>query len=49
MGHRYAILAKDYKDKIWKITFYTNSKFLMIKTLIKALFRYELINFCVRK
>ena len=49
MGGKYSILARDYKDDIWEVALYTNNLFKAIKVYIKALRKYELIEFTVRK
>lgn len=49
MGGKYSVLARDYKDEVWYVALYTNSKFKAIKVWIKALFKYELVEFTVRK
>lgn len=48
MGGKYSILARDYKDKAW-YELYTNSIFKAIIVWIKALFKYELVDFTIRK
>jgi hypothetical protein len=49
MGGKYSVLARDYEERVWSVALYTNSRFTAIKVWIKALFRYELVEFTVRK
>ena len=49
MSGKYSIYAKDYKDIIWEVALITDSKFKAIKIWLKALFKYELVEFAVRK
>lgn len=49
MGGKYFINAKNYDDFGWKISAYTNSKIKFIATIIKSLFKYQLIDMGVRK
>lgn len=49
MSGKYAILARNYEERVWSVALYTNSKFTAIKVWIKALFKYELVEFTVRK
>lgn len=49
MGAKYNILARNYKDEGWMTVLYTNSKFEAIKVWIKALLKYELVEFTIRK
>lgn len=49
MGGKYEVTARNYDDQLWGIILYTNSVFKAIKTLLKALRKYELVTFCVRK
>ena len=49
MSGKYSIYAKDYKDIIWQVALLTDSRFKAIKIWLKALLKYELIEFVVRK
>lgn len=49
MGGKYSILARNYKDEVWMVVLYTNNKFTAIKVWIKALLKYELVEFTIRK
>lgn len=49
MGGKYSVLARNYEERVWSVAFYTNSKFAAIEVWIKALFKYELVEFTVRK
>lgn len=49
MGGKYSVLARDYEERVWSVALYTNSRFTAIKVWIKALFRYELVEFAIRK
>ena len=49
MGGKYSILARDYEDEIWSVAFYTNSLIKAVKVYIRALFKYELVEFTIRK
>lgn len=49
MGCKYSILAKNYEDKIWSVGLYTDSLFKAIRVYIRVLFKYELVEFTIRK
>lgn len=49
MSGKYSVFARNYEDRIWEIALYTDSKLLAIRVYIKALFKYELVKFEVRK
>ncbi len=49
MGGKYSVLARNYEERVWSVALYTNSKFTAVKVLIRALFKYELVEFTVRK
>lgn len=48
MGGKYSVLAKNYDDMAWH-SLYTNSRFKALRFWLKALMKYELIEFTVRK
>ena len=49
MGGKYTILARDYDDTAWSVALYTDSRAKAFVIWVKALFRYELVDFEVRK
>ena len=49
MGGKYSILGRNYKDKVWMEALSTNSRIKAIKVWIRALIKYELVEFTVRK
>lgn len=49
MGGKYSVIARNYEDNIWQVALYTDSLFKAIKVWIKSLFKYELVEFSVRK
>ena len=49
MGGKYSVLARDYEERVWSVALYTDSKFKAIEVWIKALFKYELVEFTIRK
>lgn len=49
MGGKYEVTARNYDDQLWGIILHTNSRFKAIITWLKALRKYELVEFCVRK
>lgn len=49
MSGKCSILERNYEERVWSVTLYTNSRFTAIEVWIKALFRYELVEFTVRK
>ena len=49
MSDKYSVMARNYNDKMWEVALYTNNKIKAVKVWIKALFKYELVEFVVRK
>ncbi len=49
MSSKYSILAKNYSDRLYPVNVRTNSRFKAIKTLIGALYEYELVEFMRRR
>ena len=49
MSGKYSILARNYEDRIWEVALYTDNLLLAIKVYIKALLKYERVEFTVRK
>lgn len=49
MGGKYSVLARNYEDRVYDVALYTDSKLKAIKVWIKALFKYELVKFTIRK
>lgn len=49
MGGRYSIFARNYKDDFWQVSAFTNYKIEALIVWIKALRKYELVEFTVRK
>ena len=49
MSGKYCIMAKNYSSYVWDIVLYTDSRFKAIRVWIKALSKYELVEFTVRK
>lgn len=49
MGGKYSILARNYRDEVWMVALYTNNIFKAIKVWIKALLKYESVEFTIRK
>lgn len=49
MSGKYCIMAKNYISDVWDIALYTDSIFKAIRVWIKALSKYELVEFTVRK
>jgi hypothetical protein len=49
MSSKYQVFARNYEDRIWEIALRTDNKLLAIRVYIKALFKYELVEFIVRK
>lgn len=48
MGGKYSVLARNYEDRIWYVALYTDSRLKAIKVWLKALLKYELVEFTVR-
>ena len=49
MGGKYSVLARNYKDVAWSVSEYTDSRLKAIRVWLKALLKYELVEFTVRK
>lgn len=49
MGGKYCIMARNYHHEVWDVALYTDSVFKAVKVWIKALCKYELVEFSVRK
>ena len=49
MSGKYSILARNYEDRIWEVALNTDNRLLAIRVYIKALFKYELVEFTARK
>lgn len=49
MGGKYSVLARNYHNGVWDIVLYTNSRIKAVSVWIEALFKYELVEFTVRK
>lgn len=49
MGGKYSVMAKNYHSDIWDVILYTDCRIKAVKVWIRALFKYELVEFTVRK
>lgn len=49
MGGKYSVLARNYNDEVWPVALHTNSRFKAYKVWLKALRKYEMVEFTVRK
>ena len=49
MSNKYSILAKNYIDRLYPVNVRTNSRFKAIKTFIRALRKYDVVEFIRRR
>jgi len=49
MSGKYSILAKNYSDRLYSVSVWTDSRFKAIKALIGALRKYDLVEFRRRR
>jgi hypothetical protein len=49
MGGKYSILAKNYQNDYWSVGTYTNNLFKAMYIWVRASFKYELVEFTIRK